>query len=102
VSHVKEHWTQRTPERIPRGEQHWVHRMPERIARGERTGAYTHPERLPRGTAHGMAKLAEDSVRAIRDAYAHGATQTRLAQAYDVTPALIGYIVRRVIWKHVE
>jgi hypothetical protein len=95
------HWTQRMPGRISRGEAHWMRRMPERIARGERSGAYTHPERVLRGTAHGMAKLDDDAVRAIRDAYASGATQRRLADLYNVTKALIGYIVRREIWTHV-
>jgi hypothetical protein len=79
-----------------------MRRMPERIARGERTGAYTHPERQPRGENHGMSKLTEDKVRAIREAYAHGATQSQLAAAYNVTQPLIGYIVRRELWRHVE
>jgi hypothetical protein len=97
-----QHWTARHPDQIPRGDDHWIRRMPERVARGERTGAYTHPERLPRGEAHGQAKLNNDAVREIRAAYAHGATQRQLAEAYDVTQPLIGYIVRREIWKHLE
>jgi hypothetical protein len=96
------HWTQLMPERIPRGEAHWMRRMPQRIARGERNGAYTHPERISRGTAHGMSKLDDDAVRAIRAAYAGGATLRRLADACNVTQPLIGYIVRRELWRHVE
>jgi len=63
------------------------------------------PTRTPsasrRGEEHGQAKLNEDAVRAIREAYTHGATQRRLGDAYGVTPTLIGYIVRRKIWTHV-
>ena len=95
------HWTQLMPERIPRGEAHWSKRMPERLPHGERNGAYTHPERVRRGEEHGQSKLNDEAVRAIREAYTHGATQRRLADLYNVTQPLIGYIVRREIWTHV-
>jgi hypothetical protein len=80
------HWTQRRPERIPRGEAHWMRRMPERIARGE---------------GHGCARLTEDIVRAIREARTHGATLERLGDYYGVTKTHVSRIVQRRSWTHI-
>ena len=97
-----EHWTKRLPERLARGERHGRYTHPEATARGERSGAVTHPERVPRGEQHGCAKLHESDVIEIRQAYTHRySTQHELADLFGVTQALIGYIVRRQIWKHV-
>lgn len=60
--------------------------------------------RQPKGEASGRAKLTEDNVREIRDAYVRGSPshgQDSLAQAFDVSRVLIGKIVRRKIWRHV-
>ena len=56
----------------------------------------TRPGRLLRG----VAKLNDDAVRAIRPA-ARGAMHRRLAQDLDDATKLIGYTVRREIWKQV-
>ena len=54
------------------------------------------------GERHGGAKLTEELVREIRERYAMGnCTQTELAGQYGVNQTLIGFIVRRVAWKHV-
>jgi len=55
-----------------------------------------HPGRLLRG----VAKLNDDGVRATRPA-ASGAMHRRPAQDLDDATQLIGYTVRREIWKHV-
>ena len=52
------------------GARHWSRRLPERVVRGERA-------------VH--AKLTEENVREIRDAYAHRyVTQLELADSFDV------------------
>jgi hypothetical protein len=97
--HGDDHWTRRMPERMPRGANHWTRRMPERVPRGER--ARLAPEKQARGERVAGVKLTEEIVQRIRAAHAHGATQTRLACVYGVTKENVGYIVRRVTWKHV-
>lgn len=55
-----------------------------------------------RGETHGMAKLTEAQVRAIRGRYAGGGeTLFTLAAEFGVTFSMIGMIVRRQSWKHV-
>jgi hypothetical protein len=97
------HWTRRYPELVKRGAQHWTHQHPiERRAFGVRNGARTRPERILRGEQVGNSKLKEADVVEIRDAYKHGLfTMYELAKFFDVSRPLIGYIVRREIWKHV-
>ena len=46
------------------------------------------------------AKLTDEIVLAIREAYHNGARQTHLAQQYGVTAGTIGDIVRGRRWKH--
>lgn len=54
------------------------------------------------GESHGGAKLTEASVRDIRRRYsASGVSQAALAAEYGVHQTLVGFIVRRVAWKHV-
>lgn len=58
--------------------------------------------RSARGSRHGLSKLIEDDVRAIRIAAAHGATREELAKEYKVNPRNIDFIVERVTWSHVQ
>lgn len=76
-----------------------------------------HPEKCPRGEKHFLfgkivnqlpgienpsAKLTEAQVLEIRATYsAGGISQKKLAARYGVTQPLIGYIVRRELWKHI-
>ena len=56
-----------------------------------------------RGERHGNAKLTEEQVREIRRRFdAGGVTQTALAGQYGVSQPLIGGIVRRKTWTHIE
>jgi hypothetical protein len=48
------------------------------------------------------ARLQEWQVRAIRDRYAAGTSQSDLADAYHVSTWTISQIVNRHTWKHVE
>lgn len=57
-----------------------------------------------KGTAHGMSKLTEVGVLAIRAEYVRGCrefSQYSLARKHGVTPSVIGKILRREIWRHV-
>ena len=55
----------------------------------------------PSGEDHWSTKLKAKDVRAIRKAYAGGATQNALAKKYSMVQNAIGAIVRRVTWRHV-
>ena len=66
-----------------------------------------HPQRLnpdlvPRGSAHGMAKVTESDVRAIRDRFAHGESGNSLGRAFGVSGFTIMRIIKRQSWKHVD
>lgn len=55
------------------------------------------------GEDHPAAKLTAESVREIRRRYrCKEANQRELAEEFGVVKGLIGMIVRRVIWRHVE
>lgn len=55
------------------------------------------------GSRHGLAKLTEDIVRAMRREYAAGGvSQYELGKRYGVTQAAVGDVVRRRLWKHVD
>ena len=70
------------------------------MASGERHGLAKYPERRPRGAGHGMAKLTEADVLAIRQRHQGGETQMALATAYRVSFQTIHLIVRRKRWAH--
>ena len=71
------------PELLPRGRDHWRHRKPHLAATGQR---------------HGMAKLTDGDVLAIR---ARSSEQRKLVAAeYGVSRSLISQIVLRQIWRH--
>jgi hypothetical protein len=58
---------------------------------------------LGKGEGHMQAKLTEDKVRSIRIEYATGNTSYRkLGNKYGVDKALIGRIIKRKLWKHVD
>lgn len=87
--------------RSPKGDRQGLRVHPERAARGDRSGARLHPE-LYKGERNGAAKLTDDSVRAIRVAYAAGGiTQDKLAKRYGVCRPLISHIVHYKVWKDV-
>lgn len=67
--------------------------------RGDRHGTQTHPEKVPRGETHGMAKLTEADVRAIRSS---NEIQRTLAARLGVTKATISIIRNYLTWKHVS
>ncbi len=58
--------------------------------------------RHPRGESSPVAKITEEDVRAIRRAYAAGATQYALADQYNLHQVQIGHIVTGERWAHVR
>ena len=59
------------------------------------------PPPSKRGEAHYEGKLTDESVRSIRARRAAGERLTEIADAFNVTPALISHIATRRKWKHV-
>ena len=54
------------------------------------------------GESNGHSKLTEKKVLKIRELYATGKhSQQNIADEYEVARSVIGYIVRREIWKHI-
>lgn len=59
--------------------------------------------REPMGEKKSQSKLTEDNVREIRRLYATNEySHNQLAVSFGVSQAAIGFVVRRVRWKHVE
>lgn len=65
--------------------------------RGERSPSRTKPHRLPRGERHGMAKLTEDQVRAIR---LDSRPQRLIAAEYGIRQPAVSRIKRGHRWAH--
>jgi hypothetical protein len=58
---------------------------------------------VPKGTAHGMAQLTDEIVRAIRRLHATKKyTQRRIALMFNTTQANVALIVAHKTWRHVE
>lgn len=54
------------------------------------------------GSRHGLAKLTEENVSAIRAAYVHRTiTQRQIAKQFGVSRECVGRVVRRRTWAHV-
>ena len=70
--------------------------MADAVARGR-----TNTLIKPRGEAHGMARLCNEDVRAIRSLAAFGVGPERLAWRFDVARYTIDRIVKRQSWKHI-
>jgi len=59
-------------------------------------------EQRARGSQHGMAKLTEEAVRAIRAAWTGRRGQlAELARQYGVWPGTIEFVVKKQTWTHV-
>lgn len=73
--------------------------MKDMIRKGRGGGQFS-PEDV-RGVKNVKAKLTPKKVREIRSRHAQGTTQLEISKEYGVSRAMIGYIVRRDMWKHV-
>jgi hypothetical protein len=59
-------------------------------------------KRLRKGETHGMAKLTDAAVTDIRKRVAAGASKASVARDHHVSDVLVGKVVRRQIWAHVN
>ena len=73
----------------------------DRVAKGRTSRNHVTPEQQVRGERHGMVRLREADVIAIREAVANGVRQCELAARYDVSRPTINLIVKRKNWRHV-
>lgn len=98
------HWTRRSPEKVPRGDQHWMIRDPNRAMQllgGDRNGSRKHPERLARGEHHGKSKVTADDVRVIRQLISDGVPRKQIAERFYISVACVKQIGARKTWQHV-
>lgn len=72
--------------RVPVGDDHWANRMPELVSRGEKNG---------------MAILTEEVVRNIRKRREEGSTYDQLSAEFRTSRSNVCFIVRRETWRHV-
>lgn len=59
-------------------------------------------DRTSKGEQHGQHRLSEAQIRLIRQRNANGETKVQLGKDFGVSDAMIGCIVRRSSWKHVD
>jgi hypothetical protein len=102
MSRGDSHWTRLHPERVARGDNSFARLYPERMSRGNANGSRLHPESRPRGERHANAKLTEESVRAVFKMRAQGWICKRIGDALGVSDVLIGLILARKAWAHVD
>jgi hypothetical protein len=87
--------------RAAKGVTNGKHTHPEKIERGDAHHARRNPERLARGERGGRAKYTEDTIRAIRQRHAEGATLKQLAAEFGIPWQTCHQIASRRSWKHV-
>lgn len=101
----KDHWCAKRPDILKwrgKGKRNARYTMPWRTARGDRHGTRLHPESLRRGDDHHNSKLTTEAVKQIRAGYLNGISQIKMAKQFGVTPCVIGAVVHRRTWQHVE
>lgn len=58
--------------------------------------------RAARGTGHGCSKLSNANIHEIRSLGAAGVTQRKIASQFGVSQPMVGMILRREKWAHIE
>lgn len=58
-------------------------------------------EQVVRGSKSGMAKLTEEHIPLIRDAYRCGESQASIAKTFGISQVAVSMIIRRKSWSHV-
>ena len=74
---------------------------PARVIDCPRLELATRSRRAGAGSRHGISKLTEGQIPAIRAASANGETQKDIAARFGVSQMTISLIVRRKYWSHV-
>lgn len=73
----------------------------ENVMDAVRRGRWVVERRVNRGENHGMSKLDDIRVRKIR-AIGGSLSQSKIAAMFGVSPSVIGEVLRRETWKHVQ
>lgn len=88
------HYLRKHPDRIKRGAEHWTSKRPDLVRCGAKHWAYGRRNERSVGDSHGMTKLSDANVIAVRAEFAAGGvTRTRLAEKYGVSISTIGRVV---------
>ena len=70
--------------------------------RKQRMNLQINPDKIPVGEQTNSSKLTEREVLEIRKKYSEGfGTHQDLADEYDMSRIMIGYIIRKTSWKHI-
>lgn len=102
-AHGQTHGSYLHPECVGRGERHKSVTKPWSVPRGDRHHTRLNPGRMPKGEGHYHSKLTNRDVKIIRDKYSEGGYCLKdLSLLFSVSISLIGQIVRRKVWKHIE
>ena len=83
------------------GINHYSQRSPEKVCRGDKHGSRLRPNSVPRGSKKANSKLTEDDVTKIKTLLRNGALQYQVAKQFGVHKATVNYIATGHTWKHV-
>lgn len=72
-----------------------------RVLRGDEHPQRINPSKVLRGVRHGMARITEDDVRAIRSRRAAGEPLLALAAAFGISMGQVSAIATRRNWAHI-
>ena len=91
-----------TKGRIAKGDCHYAVTRPHLLSRGDSHYSRVTPLRMVRGSQHGMSKLTEEKVIAIRFEFELGLISKRsLSVKYNVCESTVVKVIKRKIWRHV-
>lgn len=88
--------------RQARGERHGLVKNPSRISRGEKHYSKLRPELTLKGERNPASKLTQFDVVEIRRRAVSGITHREIAEDFNVDRSLVGLIVNRKTWKHIQ
>lgn len=90
--------------RDARGDRNGARVHPETRARhfGDSNGVRLHPESICRGSRHGMAKLSEEDVAALREQAKAGESRPMLCSRFNLSPAQVSRIITGKRWSHIR
>lgn len=84
-----------------RGDDHYSRRTPEKMPRGDKHGARLHPERLSRGSKHYSTHLTDQDVNQIRLLARAKIPYREIEEQFNISRATVCRIATGQAWKHV-
>jgi len=98
----EEHWSQKKPHLIRRGERHWTRFKEARRVKGDEHWSRKRPEKCRRGDIHPMALLTSSQVLEVRKMVSEGVNDCAIGRKYKVNRATIRAIRVGKTWKHLS